>query len=149
MKHIPYDPLNNLLYLQERMNRLFDDTMKRSPESESFTSGAWAPAVDIFETDDDIVLMADIPGLSQDEVDIQVRDNMLTISGDRKQGDPIGQESYVRVERPCGVFSRSFTLPSTVDQENISASYAKGVLAVRMPKSRQAAPQQIKVELKD
>jgi len=149
MSLVRWDPLKNLISLQERMNRLFDETMKMSHGHEPVSGGVWSPAVDIFETAEEIVLVAELPGIEPGDVDIQVRDNTLTIKGERKMEKSVKEESFHRVERAYGAFSRTFTLPSTVDHERISANFTKGLLEVRMPKSSKARPQKIKIEVKE
>jgi len=152
MALIPYDPFKNLLSLQERMNRLFDETMQRGQEPEFMKTGTWTPAVDILETEGEITLVAELPGMEQEDVDIQVRDNTLTMKGERKmekQSKPAKEETYHRMERAYGAFSRSFTLPATVEQDKITASFKKGLLEIRMPKTPKAKAQQIKIEVKE
>ncbi len=143
------DPLRNLLSLQERMNRLFEETVHGGLENEPLMSGMWTPPVDIFESGDDIVLVAELPGMELKDIDIQVSDNSLTIRGERKMEKAEKEDCYHRVERVYGTFSRSFTLPGTVDQDNISASYNKGVLEIKMPKTIKSKPKQIQIEVKD
>jgi len=148
MKHLtPWDPFRNLLSLQDRMNRLFDETITRG-DTETMKYGAWSPAVDIYETDTDIVLSAEIPGMDASDVDVEVNDNTLTLKGERKMEKDVKEESYHRVERAYGSFVRSFTLPSTVDQEKISANYSKGVLEIKIPKT-QARKTKISIESGD
>ena len=148
MAIIPWDPFRDLVSLQERMNRLFDESLHRGQGTESLDRGMWTPAVDIYETEEFIVLVAEIPGMDENDVDVEVNDNVLTLKGQRILEKDVGQESYHRMERSYGSFSRSFTLPKTVDYERISAKYNKGVLEVRMPKTATAKPQQIKIESK-
>jgi HSP20 family protein len=149
MALVPWDPFKNLATLQERMNRLFDESLQKGQDAELFTSGTWMPAVDIYETEDEITLVAELPGMDHGDVDIQVRDNSLTLKGERKMEKPVKEETYHRVERAHGSFSRSFTLPTSVDQEKITASFGKGLLEIKMPKSPKARAQQIKIEVKE
>ena len=149
MAIVPWDPFKNILSLQERMNRLFDEAVHRGQAGEALAGPTWSPAVDIYETDEDIVIDAELPGMDRDDVDIQVRDNTLILKGERKMEKTVKDEGYHRMERMYGSFSRTFTLPSTVDQEKISASYDKGVLHIRMPKTAKTKPQQIKIEVKE
>jgi len=139
MKHLtPWDPFRNLLSLQDRMNRLFDETISRG-DTEGMKYGAWSPAVDIYETETDIVLSAEIPGMDASDVDVEVNENTLTLKGERKMEKDVKEESFHRVERAYGAFMRSFTLPSSVDQEKITANYSKGVLEIRIPKAKAKA----------
>ena len=148
MTLVPWDPFRNLLSLQDRMNRLFDESMARGHATEHLDHGTWAPPVDIYETEGEIVMVTELPGMDEKEVDIEVRDNVLTLKGERSMEKAVKQESYHRVERVYGSFSRSFTLHQTVDSEKIAATYDKGILEIRMPKSEKAKPQLIKIEAK-
>ena len=109
--------------------------------------GAWAPAVDIYEKGTDVVLKAELPGLDPKDVDIRIENNVLTLKGERKIEDEIKQENYHRVERAYGGFTRSFTLPSTVDTTNVKADYKDGVLRITLPKREEAKPKQIQVDI--
>lgn len=149
MTLVPWEPFRNLVALQDRMNRLFDETMQAGKDTELMRTGTWAPVVDIYENEDEIVLSAEIPGVDMEDVDVQVRDNTLTLKGERKMEKPVKQENYHRVERAYGPFMRAFSLPASVDQERISAHYARGVLEIKMPKTARSKPSQIKIDVKD
>jgi len=149
MSMVPWDPFKNLMSLQERMNRLFDESMHRGMGTETLDKGTWAPPVDIYETETDIILVTEIPGVEEKDVDVEVRDNVLTLKGERVMEKSVKQESYHRVERSYGSFSRSFTLPQSVDHNNITATYNKGILEIKLPKTQKAKPQQIKIEAKE
>ncbi len=148
MTLVPWDPFRNLISLQDRMNRLFEESLQRGHGSERLDRGAWMPAVDIYETDNEIILSAELPGMEEKDVDVEVQGNVLTLKGERTVDSGVKQESFHRLERAYGSFSRSFTLPQTVDQSAISASYNRGVLEIKMPKTEKAQPQQIKIETK-
>jgi HSP20 family protein len=107
--------------------------------------GAWAPAVDIFENGDDLVIRAEIPGVEKDDVDISVRNNSLTLRGERKREQEINDDNAYRLERSYGNFVRSFTLPRTVDSSRISAKYSNGVLDIILPKAEEAKPKRIEI----
>jgi HSP20 family protein len=107
--------------------------------------GAWAPAVDIFENGDDLVIRAEIPGVDKDEVDISVRNNSLTLRGERKREQEIDDDNAYRLERSYGNFVRSFSLPRTVDSSRISAKYSNGVLDIILPKAEEAKPKKIEI----
>ncbi len=139
-----WDPVRNLVSLQERMNRLFEDSMK-SPE-DPMDRGAWSPPVDIYETEKDIVVSAELPGIDQKDVDVEVREGVLTIKGERRFMKDVKEESYHRVERSYGRFSRVFALPKNVETEKVSAHYDKGVLEVRLPKSAKSQAHTVKIE---
>ena len=135
-----------LVTFQDHMKRLFDQSIPKAKfEDEALFGGAWAPAVDIYETDQAIVLKADLPELNADDVDIRVEDNLLFLKGERKMEKETKEENYHRVERSYGSFSRSFVLPRTVSSETISADYQNGVLKITMPKREESKPKQIRV----
>jgi HSP20 family protein len=138
----------DLMTFQDRMNRLFEqNSPKAKYEDEGLFGGAWAPAVDIHETDQAIVLKADLPGLDPKEVDIRIEDNTLYLKGERKMEKETKDENYHRIERSYGSFSRSFILPRTVSADKISADYKDGVLNITMPKREESKPKQIRVNV--
>jgi HSP20 family protein len=143
------DPWKDFGSLQERINRMFDDTIRTlyPTDGEELEKGTWAPAVDIYETNDSFVVSADLPGLNKDEIQIDLKDNTLTLKGEKKFEEKVSKDNYIRVERAYGSFVRSFTLPQNVDPEKIKAKYTEGVLEVTIPKKEEAKPKQIKVEL--
>jgi HSP20 family protein len=143
----PWDVMRELATMQERMNRIWGNLYDRG--SEDVTSrGTWHPAVDIFETDArEIVLKAELPGLKREDIDVSVENNTLTIRGERKKDDAVSEDQYHRVERSFGPFSRSFTLPSTVDAGRVRAEYRDGVLTVTLPMREEARPRQIQVNV--
>lgn len=143
------DPWKDFGSLQERINRMFDDTIRTlyPTDGEELEKGTWAPAVDIYETNDSFVVSADLPGLNKDEIQIDLKDNTLTLKGEKKFEEKVSKDNYVRIERTYGSFVRSFTLPQNVDPEKIKAKYKEGVLEVTIPKKEEAKPKQIKVEL--
>jgi HSP20 family protein len=146
MAVVRWEPFRELMTLQDRMNRLFHETRTRNDEDWAL-GGSWAPAVDIFEKDGNIVLKAELPGLDPKDVDIRVENNVLTLRGERRFENEVQQEAYHRVERSYGSFSRSFTLPSVVDTGNIKAEYKDGVLRVTLPKREEAKPRQIQIDV--
>jgi len=143
------DPWKDFGSLQERINRMFDDTIRTlyPTDGEELEKGTWAPAVDIYETNDSFVVSADLPGLNKDEIQIDLKDNTLTLKGEKKFEEKVSKDNYIRVERAYGSFVRSFTLPQNVDPEKIKAKYKEGVLEMTIPKKEEAKPKQIKVEL--
>jgi len=138
------DQFRGLNSLQDQLNRLFDETFSRGRSAES-EMGTWAPAVDIYETEQELVLKADLPEVNQQEIDIRIENNMLTIRGERKFHNEVSQDNYLRVERAYGPFSRSFSLPNTLNTEAIKADYHNGVLSIRMPKREESKPKQIRI----
>jgi HSP20 family protein len=143
------DPWKDFGSLQERINRMFDDTIRTlyPTDGEELEKGTWAPAVDIYETNDSFVVSADLPGLNKDEIQIDLKDNTLTLKGEKKFEEKVSKDNYIRVERAYGSFVRSFTLPQNVDPEKIKAKYKEGVLEMTIPKKEEAKPKQIKVGL--
>jgi HSP20 family protein len=131
--------------LQDQINRLFNETFDRSSQEGSLTT--WAPAVDIFETEHELVVKADLPDVKPEDLDIRVENNILTIRGERKFEKKVTEDKYLRVERSYGSFSRSFSLANTVNTEAIKADYKDGVLTLSIPKREEAKPKQIKVQV--
>ena len=131
--------------LQEQIGRLFNDAFERSADESSITT--WAPAVDIYETEHELVVKADLPDVKPEELDIRVESNILTIRGERKFEKKVNESNYLRVERAYGAFSRSFSLANTVNSEAIKAEYKNGVLTLTIPKREEAKPKQIKVNV--
>ncbi|HZS47453.1 MAG TPA: Hsp20/alpha crystallin family protein [Blastocatellia bacterium] len=143
-----WDPLRNLISLQERMNELFDESLGNSPRrSIQGVPSNWAPAVDIYENSSEIVLKADIPGVSQEQIEVNLENRQLTIRGERKPDSETDSEAYHRIERPTGTFLRSFNLPPTVDEGVIRASYRNGVLTVTLPKRSETKPKPVSIKI--
>lgn len=140
------DPFRDVAVLQDRMNRLFGDFLERGdPHEEGMGTGTWMPSVDIYETKDAICVRAEIPGVEKGAVNVEVRDGVLTLRGERKFEKEIKEENYHRIERSYGTFHRSFSLPSSVDEEKVTARMNDGVLEVDLPKKEQAKPRQITI----
>lgn len=143
-----WDPFRDLMAIQDRMNRLFQETIARQRGEEDLQLGQWSPAVDIFETGERIVLRADLPGLEQSEIEVRVDDNTLTLRGDRKPPAEVRAEDFHRAERPHGPFLRSFSLPPNVDQGGIRAMHKNGVLEIVLPRKREAKATSIRVDVR-
>ena len=140
-----WEPFRGAAALQDQVNRLFGDVVERKGEESSLT--AWAPSVDIYETEHELVVKADLPEIDPKDLDIRVENNLLTIRGERKFEKNVNEENYLRVERSYGSFARSFTLANTVNSEAIKADYQNGVLTLSIPKREEAKPKQIKVNV--
>jgi HSP20 family protein len=140
-----WDPFRNLSSLQEQVNRIFENNFQGQADKSALT--AWAPAVDIYETENELVLKAELPDIDEKDLDVRVENNMLTLRGERKFESKVKEDSYLRVERSYGSFSRSFSLPNTVNTEAIKAEYAKGVLTVELPKRAESKPKQVKISV--
>lgn len=146
MALVRWEPMRELTTLQGEMNRLFNTFFDEGENGQTRQAGRrWVPAVDLFEREDSLVLKADLPGLSEDDVKIEMHDNVLTISGERQADFENKQNGYYRVERAFGGFSRSLTLPDGVDADKISASFRNGVLEVTIPKPEQRKPRRIEI----
>jgi len=135
----------HLSTLQNEVNRLFERTVPTRGDNSALT--AWTPSVDVYETENELVIKADLPDLNEKDLDIRVENNTLTIRGERKFEQTVKEDNYLRIERNYGSFSRSFGLPSTVNTEAIKAEYKNGVLTVELPKSAESKPKQIKVNV--
>jgi HSP20 family protein len=151
MALIRWEPVRELQTMQSEMNRLFN-TFFDSPSTGGTTGGPaprrrWIPAMDVVETDDHFVLRADLPGMSESDVNIEVDDNVLTVSGERKSEHEQRNAGYYRFERASGSFSRSLTLPKGVDADGIQASFDNGVLEVSIPKPEQPKPRKVQITL--
>ena len=141
-----FDPFREFTTLQDRMNRLFGDIYLRDEDVSGRSS--WVPPVDIYETDNhDLVVKAELPDLTREDIEVTVENNTLTIRGERKLPGDVKEGQFRRVERAYGSFSRSFTLPNTVDASRVSADYRNGVLTVRLPFREEAKPRTVNVEV--
>jgi HSP20 family protein len=145
MAIVRWEPLREFSTLQNEMNRLFNTVFDAPAQPNGGTLRRWMPAMDLVETEEHFVLRADLPGLAEDAVNIEVEDRVLTISGERKAEHETTKEGYHRVERAFGAFSRSLTLPEGIDPEAVSASFDRGVLEVRIPKPEQRKPRKISI----
>jgi HSP20 family protein len=138
--------MRTLLSLQEEMNRLFNAFSRGgSGEEGSWGLRTWMPPVDIYEMDDALILKAELPGVSKDDVSIEMHQNTLILRGQRKHEADVKDEHYHRVERAYGTFQRSFELPTLVDQDKVQATFTDGVLELRLPKSEAAKPKRIAI----
>jgi HSP20 family protein len=139
--------MRSLASFQDEMNRMFNEFFRGGAGEEgSWGQYTWTPPVDIYETDDALVLTADLPGVSKDEVSIEIHQNTLMLRGERHPEAAVKDEHYHRRERTYGPFQRSFVLPAMVDQEKVQANYRDGVLELRLPKSEAAKPKRIAIE---
>src|SRR3989454_8449705 len=140
-----WEPFHGVTTLQDQINRLFNDTFERTGEQSILSAGA--PSVDIYETEHELVVKADLPDVDPKDLDIRAENNILSIRGERKFEQNVSEENYLRVERSYGSFARSFTLANTVNSEAIKADYQNGVLKLSIPKREEAKPKQIKVSI--
>jgi HSP20 family protein len=144
---IKWDPYRDVMTLRDRMNRLFEDMSSGKGQDRDLVPGAWAPSVDIYETENEVVLAAEIPGVDEKDVEIKVEDNNLTIRGERKFEKETKEENYHRIERSYGSFARSFVLPNSMDAEKVAAEYQDGLLTLTLPKREEAKPKTIKINV--
>src|ERR1700687_4090291 len=142
-----WDPVREFTTIQDRMNRLFRDSYGTEGREEALTTTAFAPPVDVYEDEHNVTLKIEVPGIDEKDIDVRIENNTLTVHGERKFEKDEKEENYRRVERQYGSFTRTFTLPNTVDTEGVSANYEKGVLKVKLSKKAEAKPKQIKVNV--
>jgi len=150
MALIRWEPVRELNTIQHEMNRLFNSFFEVPAPANGGSQPAsrrWIPAMDLVETEDAFVLRADLPGVSEQDVKLEVEDNVLTVSGERKSENEVRKDGYYRVERAFGSFSRALTLPEGVDPEAVQASFAKGVLEVRIPKPEQRKARKVAINV--
>jgi HSP20 family protein len=145
MNIVKYDPFGDLRTLQDEMNRLFSGTFSRGSQDEVLR-GAWSPSVDIFENKNEIVLEAELPGMSAEDVSVSIENNVLTLHGERRFEKKDEGDNFHRVERSYGSFTRSFTLPPTVSSENANAEFNNGVLRLTLAKREDAKPRRIEIK---
>ena len=139
------DPFREFANVQHRINRVFADSYGH-PDEGLMTSGTWVPPVDVYQSGDhEVVLKAELPDMAREDIEITVDNGTLTLKGEKKLSSEVKEESYHRIERQYGAFSRSFSLPQTVDTARVAAEYKNGVLTVRLPMREEAKPRQVKV----
>jgi len=142
-----WDPFRDFAVLQDRMNRVFQDFSRSSGEEGLTAGGKFMPAVDIYEDEHNLTLKVEVPGVDPKDVDVRVENNTLTIRGERNFEKEEKEENFHRIERSYGAFSRSFTLPNSVDTDKVDASYENGVLKITLAKRAEAKPKQLKVNV--
>ena len=140
-----WDPFREYTTLQDRMNRLFRDSF--GDREEALTSSTFAPPVDVYEDEHSVTLKIEVPGIDEKDIEVRVENNTLTVHGERKFEKEEKEENFRRVERQYGSFTRSFTLPNTVDIDGIQANYDKGILRIQLAKKAEAKPKQVKVNV--
>jgi HSP20 family protein len=147
-RFVPFrSPLEDMAVLQNRLNSIFNDFAQPAGEQESLAMGSFVPPVDVYEDTQQLVLKLEVPGIRQEDLDVRVENQTLTIKGERKFQKDEKEENFHRIERRYGTFTRTFTLPQTVDTSAPSASYEHGVLTISLPKKEAAKPRQVKVEI--
>jgi len=148
MAIVRWDPFRDLAEVQERVNRVLGEFYGGRGQDDVMRRGTWIPPVDIYEgPTHEMVIKAELPDIRREDIDIRVEDNTLTISGEKKVEEEVKQEQFHRVERAYGTFTRSFSLPATIDTEKVSADYKNGVLTIKLPLREEAKPKQIQVKV--
>jgi len=145
MAIVRWDPFRDSVAFRERMNRLFDNAISSHTDENDLIGSSWSPSVDIYETDNALILTAEVPGLQEKDIEIQIEDNTLSIKGERQFAKETKKENYHRVERSYGSFCRSFSLPGYIDQEKIKAEHENGILKILMPKKKELKPKTVKI----
>lgn len=146
MALVKWNPFIDLISLQERMSELFDEALSRQQTCSGLSMGAWAPMVDIFESEKSITLTAELPGVVIDNVTVEVNEDILTLSGERKFEKNLDKEHYLTMERIYGSFQRVFSLPAPIDKKGVKASFKDGILTVTLPKVSTSKAKHIKVK---
>lgn len=139
-------PFSNLLRLQREMDSLFDEFFERTPVRRELTEFDWYPSVDISESEDEVKVEVDLPGMKKEDIDVNIDGNLLTIKGERKREEETEEEGYYRSERSYGTFQRTFTLPSKIDTEEVKANFKDGVLRLSLPKLEESEGKKIEIE---
>jgi HSP20 family protein len=142
-----WDPFREFATLQDRMNRLLQDQFTSGRGEEGLAMGTFVPPVDVYEDEHNITLKIEVPGIKENDIDVRLENNILTIRGERKFDKEEKEENFQRIERRYGMFTRSFTLPNTVNPDSVKADYENGILNVRLEKRAEAKPKQIKVNV--
>lgn len=148
MAIVRWDPFRDLAEVQERVNRVLGDFYGGRGQDDVMRRGTWIPPVDIYEGNNhEMVIKAELPDIRRDDIDIRVEDNTLTITGEKKVDETVRQDQFHRIERAYGSFTRSFSLPATIDTEKVKADYKNGVLTITLPMREEAKPKQIQVQI--
>jgi len=142
-----WNPFAGMADLRKEMDQVFGEFFGRTPFTMAATEAMWSPLVDVHETKDSFLLMAELPGVKQDDIQVSVEGDTLTLKGERKRETEVKEDQYHRIERSYGRFERSILLPSVVDASRVKATYREGVLEIQLPKKEEAKPKEIKVEV--
>lgn len=147
MTLIRWTPIRGMTGFQDEMNRLFNEFFASSPDQGETGALLWNPLVDIAETKDDIIVKAEIPGMKKDDIKVVIQDNVLTLKGEKQEEKQEKDKTYHRVERSYGSFERSFSLPVSVQVDQVKADYKEGVLTINLPKAEEAKPKEVSVNV--
>lgn len=141
-----WDPLVEVTDLRTRMDKIFGELFGRTPAAMAATEAVWSPLVDVHETKEGFQLQVELPGVKQEDIQVSIVGDTLTLKGERKRENEVKEDHYHRIERSYGTFQRSIVLPSVVDPNRVKATYRDGVLQIQLPKKEEAKPKEIKVE---
>lgn len=149
MTIVRWDPFRNMTILQDRINRIFDEETSKSKDhyEDQVSKCDWRPIVDIYDSEKAIIINAELPGVSRENISLDFKDNVLTLKGERKAGEAVQKENFYRMERCFGTFERAFTLPSAVDPAKITANFKDGILRIEIPKPEEKRPKQISINV--
>lgn len=147
MAIVRWEPFRNAASLQDRINRMFDDAFSKGRDVADHAIGAWQPSVDIYETDNAVVITAELPGVKKDDIEIEVENNILSIKGERKEDHEVSEDNYYRRERVVGRFHRAFTLPVDCNHDAIKANFENGVLRLEIPKPEEKKPKKVAIQV--
>jgi len=147
MALVRFEPFRGLFNSQDRFNRVLSQAFSQAFGDEESKLGSWAPAVDIFETDENLVVKAELPGVDPKDVEVRVEDSTLYLKGQRKFENEVKDENYHRIERSYGSFTRTFALPSSINADKVAAEYKDGMLTLTLPKREEAKPKTIKIQV--
>ena len=148
MAIVKWDPFRDMITLRDRMDRLFEDSLNRfRGGEEDMTHSTWSPAVDIYETAENIIIKAEIPGVNKKDISVEVKNDSLYLKGERKFEKELKEENYHRMERSYGSFSRVFSLPTSVEQDKIKAKFKHGVLQISIPKLEEEADKSVNIDV--
>lgn len=147
MAVVRWQPYGAVASLQDSINRLFNDAFARTGADEDFTLSAWKPLVDIFDKDDAIIIHAELPGVRKEDVSIELKENILTLKGERCETKEVKEDKFYRKERTFGSFHRAFTLPTAINPDLIKATFKDGVLEIEIPKPEEKKPKQIQIDI--
>lgn len=145
MTLVRWDPLKDLVTVREKMNRLFEEAFTSRGEEKDLVASTWTPSVDIYDTENALVLSAEVPGMNEKDIEIKIEDSTLTLRGERKFEKETKEENYHRIECNYGSFFRSFILPNYINQEKIRAENENGILKITMPKKSESKPKKVKI----
>jgi HSP20 family protein len=143
-----WEPFRDLERIQDEMNKLFDFSLAKSSGKNAAPDRVWNPAVDIYETKDNVIVKADLPGMEKEEIHVSVQGDTLLIKGEKKEEKEYQEEDFMRTERSCGSFYRALVLPESVDADKVKAVYKNGVLELTLPKKEEVKPKQISIDVK-